>query len=136
MPNTLPTGAGLLALLAILGIFEASQNAANGEAADQEPGDEREAETEEIKVNTFTTDTEARASFLADNRDVIENEAVAIVVLAPNADGELRARVLSTHGACAYEQGIVLLDVAEEVGRTHDSLACADRRRAKADARN
>lgn len=132
MPKSqLPTGAGLLALLAILGVFEASQNAPEHDDTDRADGDQ----ADEPRVHAYTTDAEARSAFLADNRDVIENEAVAMVVVVPNADGELRARVLSTSGACAYEQGSVLLDVAEEIGANHNARACATRRRAAADAR-
>lgn len=99
------------------------------------PGTESATGEDEPKVYQYETDAEARAAFLADNREVIENEAVAMVVLARGADGELRARVLSTHGACAYTQGSVLIDVAEEIGRTHNVAACAQRR-AESGARN
>lgn len=142
MPNTLPTGAGLLALPTILGVLEASQNAPHLDDTDQaadEREDSTEAEQPDEAENVYyrhTTDTEARAAFFAENRREIEDEAVAVVALMPSADGELRARVLHTTAACAFGQAIALRRVADHIADSHNPAACAARRLAKAQARN
>lgn len=138
MPNTVPTGAGLLALLAILGALEASQNAPKHDDADERE-DSTDAEQSDKAGTVYSrhaTDAEARASFFADNRREIEDEAVAVVALMPSADGELRARVLTTTAVCAYGQASALHDVAEAITDSHDRAACAARRLAEARNRN
>ncbi|WP_218717041.1 hypothetical protein [Nocardia sp. MH4] len=139
MPNTVPTGAGLLALLAILGAFEASQNAPDHDETADKREDGTAAEQPDEAGNVYlrhASDAEARAAFFAANRREIEDEAVAVVALMPSADGELRARVLHTSAACAYGQALSLHDVADRIAASHDPAACAARRRAKAHTRN
>mgnify|MGYP003393224730 CR=1 FL=1 len=128
-----PSAAALAGILAFLAGVDALVNpgrSAEGDAT----ADSADAEPRE-QTRTFATAEETRAAFLSDNRELIEEKAVAIVVLSPRGDGDVQASVMSLPGMCAFEQAAALRAVSDSIAANHSAADCA-RRRADARAAN
>ncbi|MFD3748367.1 hypothetical protein [Nocardia sp. NPDC058633] len=124
----------LAGLLGILASVEALTKRAS-RAAEDEPSTESPDADGRKAFRTFATAAEVRADFLSANRELMEEKAVAIVVLTPRGENDVQAAVMTLPGMCAYKQAIALQAVADSIANTHSTAEC-DRRRADTTPRN
>lgn len=125
--------AGILAFIAGLDALVNPGRSAEGEATaeDHAPadGDETEPRTQ---FHTFTNPAEARADFLATNRELIEEKAVAIIVLSPRDHADVQATVMTLPGMCAFDKASALHQIADSIASTHRVADCPRREETRA----